>query len=180
MDETRAWPRFELIGGELIVTPAPSPPHQLAVTELLQILGEYCDREHVGVVFTSPSDLELIPGTITQPDIFVIPYSVLPADEERFNWPQVTSLRLALEIVSPSSVHTDRVEKRDHYLAAQVEEYWVMDLEARMAERWLADRDRPIAVRDRLTWHPQPATHPLVIDLESFFIALKAKLRRPR
>ena len=180
MDETRTWPRFELIGGELIVTPAPSMPHQLAVTDLVPILGAYCDRERVGVVFTSPADLELIPGTIAQPDIFVIPYSVLPVGDEPVGWPLVTSLRLAVEIISPSSVHTDRVVKREHYLEADVEEYWVMDLEARMVERWLADRDRPIAVRDRLTWHPQPATTPLVLDLVTFFTRLRTKLRQPR
>jgi hypothetical protein len=109
-------------------------------------------------------------------DILVIPYSVLPGGDEPMSWPLITSLRLAVEIISPSSVHTDRIVKRDHYLEA--EEYGVMDLEARMVERWLADRDRPIAVRDRLTWHPQPAKHPFAIDLESFFRGLRAKRGR--
>jgi Uma2 family endonuclease len=179
MDEERPWPRFELIGGELIVTPAPSAAHQIAVLELTRILADYCDREQVGVVFNSPADLELIPGTISQPDIFVVPYSVLPL-EDRLEWPLVTALRLAVETISPSSVRTDRVDKREHYLEAGVEEYWVMDLEARMVERWLANREQPIAVRDRLTWHPQPASNPLLIDLESFFAGLAAKLRRSR
>jgi Uma2 family endonuclease len=179
MDEARPWPRFELIGGELIVTPAPNAAHQIAVLELTRTLADYCDHEHVGVVFNSPADLELIAGTITQPDIFVIPYSVLPVDEERFEWRRVTTLRLAVETISPSSARTDRVEKREHYLDAGVEEYWVVDLEARMVERWFSDRDGPIAVRDRLRWHPQPAERPLLIELESFFLGVAAKLRRP-
>ena len=179
MDAARPWPRLELLGGELIVTPAPNAAHQIAVLELTRILADYCDHEHVGVVFNSPADLELIAGTISQPDIFVIPYSVLPVDEERFEWARVTELRLAVETISPSSVHTDRVEKREHYLEAKVEEYWVMDLEARMVERWLAGREGPIAVRDRLTWHPHPARDPLLIDLESFFRGVTVKLKRP-
>ncbi|HEY7233269.1 MAG TPA: Uma2 family endonuclease [Gemmatimonadaceae bacterium] len=179
MDETRPWPRLELIGGELLVTPAPGGVHQVAVVELTRILADYCDRERVGVVLDSPADLELIPGTIAQPDIFVVPYSVLPARDDPFGWPLVTSLRLAVEIISPSSTRIDRVDKRDHYLAADVEEYWVMDVEARLVERWFRDRDRPAATRDRLTWHPNGAPNPLVIDLERFFPSVATRLRRP-
>jgi Uma2 family endonuclease len=130
------------------------------------------------VVFTSPADLELIPGTITQPDIFVVPYGVLASPDERFDWSLVTALRLAVETTSPSSARTDRVEKRDHYLEADVEEYWVMDAEARIVEQWLKERDRPIAARDRLTWHPLGARSALEIDLEAFFARVTAKLRR--
>ncbi len=70
MDESRPWARYELIAGELVVTPAPGFIHQLVVLELARILADYCDRERVGVALTSPSDLELVPGTITQPDVF--------------------------------------------------------------------------------------------------------------
>lgn len=180
MDESRAWPRFELIGGELLVTPAPAGPHQVAVTELVRLVGEYCDAERVGVALVSPSDLELIPGTITQPDVFVLPYSVLPEGDEPFGWPMVSALRLVIEVISPSSVHTDRVVKRDHFLSADVEEYWVVDLEARMVERWLKERETPIAVRERLAWHPVPAAAPLTIDLPAFFARIAGRLRRPR
>ena len=179
MDPSRAWPRFELIGGELLVTPAPGWLHQTAVFELARILAVYCDRERVGVVLMSPAELELIPGEITQPDIFVVPYAVLPEGDARPEWSMITSLRLAVETISPSSVRTDRVDKRDHYLSADVDEYWVMDVEARMVERWFKNRETPGAVRDRLVWHPAPAGAPLEIDLEQFFRGVASKLRRP-
>jgi Uma2 family endonuclease len=179
MDESRPWPRFELIGGELIVTPAPSGPHQTAVFDLARLLAVYCERERVGVVFVSPADLELLPDTITQPDVFVVPYSVLPLREEPFEWPLVTALRLAVETISPGSARTDRIDKRDLYLEANVEEYWVLDVDARMVERWFKNRETPIVTRDRLVWHPAPAGAPLEIDLEQFFRAVALKLRRP-
>src|SRR4051812_26683401 len=99
MDPSRAWPRFELIGGELFVTPAPEWVHQTAVFEVARILAEYCDRERVGVVLMSPADLELIPGEITQPDVFVVPYRVLPEGDARPAWSMITSLRLAVETI---------------------------------------------------------------------------------
>ena len=62
---------------------------------------------------------------------------------------------------------------------AEIEEYWVMDLEARMVERWLADRGGP-SLSAIGSPHPRPAKHPLEIDLERFFSGLRAKLRPPR
>jgi Uma2 family endonuclease len=179
MDDSRPWPRYELIAGELVVTPAPGFRHQLVVLELARILADYCDREHVGVVVTSPSDLELVAGTITQPDIFVVPFDVLPDDEDLSTWSVVTSLHLAVEVISPSSARTDRVDKRELYLEARVTEYWVVDVDARMIERWLKDRETPTVAREELTWHPDDAANALRIDLPAFFTTVIAKLRRP-
>ena len=179
MDESRPWPRYELISGELIVTPAPGFKHQIVLFELARILADYCDREQVGVVVTSPSDLELVAGTITQPDVFVVPFEVLPDDETVPTWSVVTSLHLAVEVISPSSVRIDRVEKRELYLESRVTEYWVVDVDARMIERWFKDRETPTVARDELTWHPAGAANPLRIDLSAFFATVIAKLRRP-
>ena len=179
LDESRPWPRYELISGELVVTPAPGFRHQIVVLELARILADYCDREHVGVVVTSPSDLELVAGTITQPDLFVVPFDVFPDDETVPTWSVVTSLHLAVEVTSPSSARIDRVEKRELYLEARVAEYWVVDVDARMIERWRKDRETPTVARQELTWHPAGAANRLRVDLPAFFAAVRAKLRRP-
>jgi len=178
MDESRAWPRYELLDGELLVTPAPGWPHQMAIQELTAILRPYCDREPIGIVVNSPSDLELRPGTITQPDVFVVPNSLLPETDEHVGWDLVKALVLAVEVISPSSVHTDRVEKREFYLGAGVSEYWVMDLEARMVELWTPERDTPLVTRGILRWTPLGARSELLIDLPTFFEDVSARLRR--
>jgi Uma2 family endonuclease len=67
------WPRYELMRGELIVTPAPGGLHQVAVVAILALLTEYLRREPVGVALTSPADIQLHPDTVAQPDIFVAP-----------------------------------------------------------------------------------------------------------
>ena len=72
-NEDSAWPRYELIGGELLVTPAPRPVHQIAIGYLFRLIADYVDAERLGMTLTSPTDLELEADTVTQPDIFVVP-----------------------------------------------------------------------------------------------------------
>src|SRR6266571_1231815 len=101
MEESRPSPRYELIGGELIVTPSPGAPHQIATNAIWRILNEYLTRERAGVAVTSPADLELRPGTITQPDVFVVPPTVSENTGDHPIWAAIKSLSLAIEVISP-------------------------------------------------------------------------------
>jgi len=159
-------PRYELVDGELLVTPSPGLGHQRAVAQLLMALGEYARREHVGEALTSPFDVELEPESLTQPDIFVI-----SRDEgrrlQREGLPSL-SLLLAVEVLSPSSSRHDRVRKRPLY-QRNVPEYWIIDLDARVIERWRTGESRPEIVETRLEWKPADAAEPFVLDVEKFF-----------
>src|SRR5688572_16569718 len=103
MDASRHWPRYELLDGELLVTNAPTLAHQWAVTELVRLLGNCCEGERIGVALVSPADIELAPESIMQPDVFVIPSRLVPADGA-MQWPTVTELALAVEVLSPSTM----------------------------------------------------------------------------
>ena len=178
MDESRPSPRYELIGGELIVTPSPGAPHQLAVTEIWRILDTYLTREAAGIAVASPADLELAPGTITQPDVFVVPPTESESAGDHPIWTAIKSLSLAIEIISPSSVRTDRIIKRDFYLDAGVPEYWVVDLDARMIERWIPSRNTPEVLQTSVAWKPDAARSPLTIDLVELFDEVRRKCRQ--
>jgi Uma2 family endonuclease len=173
--EDRPWPRYELIDGELFVTPGPRTAHQIAALEIYSLLDAWLASEPIGVAVMSPSDLELKPGTITQPDVFVIPRETRIAGEI-LQWPDVKSLILAVEVLSPSSLRTDRVIKRDFYLDIGVEDYWIVDLEARVIERWRPAQETPQLLRDRIEWAPR-GHGPLVIDLPVLFTRINTKLR---
>lgn len=174
-NEERAWPRYELIDDELLVTPAPGLAHQIAADELCALLNVYLNAEPVGVAVTSPADLELKPDTITQPDVFVIPADTRIA-ADMLQWPDVKSLLLAVEVLSPSSLRSDRVKKRDFYLENGVEEYWIVDLDARVVERWRPAQETPELLRDRLEWAPR-GREPLLIDVAAFFERIFKKVR---
>lgn len=168
------WPRYELMGGELIVTPAPADEHQVAVTEILYLLKTYVDREGIGVALVSPADLRLLAGTIAQPDVFVAPPGVPDPDDKRA-WSSVKTLLVACEVISPGSIRTDRVEKRDYYMSAGVPEYWVVDCDARVIEQWNPERETPTIVSKTLSWRPFGASEPLLVDVPALFERIWAK-----
>ena len=93
------WPRYEAIDGELIVTPAPRLAHQEMLELLRDVLKPYVARHALGRVLGSPADLELEKDSIIQPDLFVVPAALSQARE----WADVTTLLLAIEVLSPSS-----------------------------------------------------------------------------
>lgn len=159
------------------MAPAPAAIHQIAVFEIAAILREYLEREPIGVVMLSPADLELEPGSVTQPDVFVVPATV-DVERHRLEWSDVKSLLLAVEVLSPSSARTDRIEKRDFYCDVGVPEYWLVDLDAQAVERWTPTRETPEILRDRLNWTPLQS-EPFSIDLPRLFerIATTARTR---
>ena len=89
-------------------------------------------------------------------------------------WSDISALMLAVEILSPSSLRNDRVLKRDFYLANNVEEYWIVDVDARVIERWLPTQETPELLRETLMWSPRGG-EPLVIDLQALFARIDAK-----
>ena len=159
--------RWELVDGEVLVTPSPHWVHQRILAELYGLVHEYVRSQGLGEAFFSPLDVKLEPGLVLQPDMLVV-----PAGELRRRSDIIRRLLLAAEIVSPSSARYDRVTKRPHYQRHRVSEYWVVDDTSRTVERWTPDDDRPELLAEQLVWHPAGATEPFVLDLVRFFEAL--------
>jgi len=71
--------RYEIIDGELAVTPAPGLAHQLVLSALHPILFTFLDGSDVGRVLMSPSDVRSGPRRAIQPDLFVVRFDALKA-----------------------------------------------------------------------------------------------------
>ncbi len=158
--------RYEVLDGELFVTPAPSAPHQRAVGRLFAGLDMYVRAHGLGEVFFSPADVEFSPGRLVQPDLFVVPAG---SSGRLGSWRDITSLLLSVEIVSPATARADRLRKRAIYQSEGVPEYWIVDLDARIVERWLPADARPEVLTESLIWQPRRDVEPLAIDLPDFF-----------
>ena len=159
--------RYEVVHGELLVTPAPNALHQRAILGILVRLWDYLKGGALGEVLASPADISWAPDWLVQPDAFVAP--LRPDGRKIKLWPEITSLLLAVEVLSPSTARADRQVKRRLYQEVRVGEYWIVDLDARVVERWRPGDDRPEIVTGTLTWQPDPQTPPLAVDLPALF-----------
>jgi len=172
-DEVRELPadghRYEVVAGELLVTPAPTFQHRRAVGRLLRLIEDYLDKVQVGYATFSPADIEPEPGALVQPDVFVAP---LVAGRRPRSWKEIRTLLLAVEVLSPSTARADRTIKRRLYQRAGVGEYWIVDLDARLVERWRPGDERPELVAETLDWRPERSTESLLLDLPHFFADL--------
>jgi Uma2 family endonuclease len=165
-DAARPGVRYELIDGELLVSPSPTDPHQRVVNAFNVRPYLYCRQHGIGTVLTSPADISLDRESIVQPDVFVYPAEIRP---QRQGWEHVTRLLLAVNVLSPSTARGDRTVKRTFLQREGVPEYWIVDHDARLVERWRPEDERPEIVTGTLTWQPVAAIEPLVIALPELF-----------
>lgn len=156
--------RYEVLDGELFVTPAPTWRHQTVIERLFPLLDAYVRTHEIGWTKLSPADIVLSEGRLVQPDIFVVPSR--PEGEPR-SWREVHRLLLAVEVVSPSSARADRIVKRRIYQQHEVPEYWTIDLDAQLIERWRPADTRPELVSDTLVWAPRTGTAPLELEVSA-------------
>ena len=169
VDDVRALPedgnRYEVIRGVLLVTPAPRPVHQSAVLQLVMTLEPYTELTRIGRLFVSPAEVIVDDETMVQPDLFVVPgRGRVPS-----SWRMTPKPLLAIEVISPSSARYDRVDKRRLYSDERVAEYWIVDTDSRVFERWRPGDERPEILDARMTWQPDPAHDALAIDLVAYF-----------
>lgn len=160
--------RYELIDGELFVTPSPSDVHQLVIVSLVARLHAYLRPSTVARAIVSPSDIRRPDRERNrlQPDVFVVKL----VERQRPPYPfDLTDLLLAIEVVSPSNAQYDYQTKRELYLRHGVPEYWIVDPDARTFARWRGTADPAELLTERIEWQPSGLDLPLVIDLTEFF-----------
>jgi Uma2 family endonuclease len=157
--------RYEVVHGELFVTPAPRLWHQELVARLSERLRSYLREHPVGHLLHSPADLSLSPDTLVQPDVFVVPL----AEARTLDWAQIRHLLLVIEVLGPSSRRADRFAKRRWYQEVGVPLYWLVDGDERLVEIWTPSTAFPAIEKERLVWSPPGAPEPFTLALEELF-----------
>ena len=159
-------PRYELVDGELLVTPAPTRRHQRIIGQLYALLRPYVIHHRLGELVLSPAEVNFTPESRFEPDLFVDPAVAgrLPRASD-----PVTRLLLAIEVLSPGSRRHDRITKRRFFQRNGVREYWIVDGDTEAFEIWHPADDRAALIDDELIWHPEGAGEPFVLDVKQFF-----------
>ena len=121
--------RYEILDGELAVTPAPRTNHQ----SLYRILANHIVTNQLGDIYAAPTDVILAPTTVVQPDLIFVSNDRRGIITERAI---EGAPALAVEILSPSTQLTDRQTKAQLYAKYAVPHYWLIDPDQQTLEAY--------------------------------------------
>jgi Uma2 family endonuclease len=128
-DDQRRW---ELLEGNLLMSPSPTPRHMIAVAQLYGIV-ETQSPPGLRAVPDVDLDLQLAPadqpGTSRRPDLVVVSEAELHRVESEGGLLRAAAAALVVEIVWPGSRRTDNLVKRGEYADAGIPFYWIIDAE---------------------------------------------------
>ena len=171
--DTRAWTRadldrlpddgnrYEVLDGELFVTPAPPAIHQQIVAWLSARLTPFVATHRIGVVHQARSVMVNGPSRQVEPDLMVLPIG-------RFEtWDSAPTPLLVVEVLSTSTRHGVLGKKRDFYMERGVDEYWIVDRRARAVRR--IRREATELITAVLRWAPRGSTEQLEVDVAEMF-----------
>ncbi len=155
--------KYEIVDGELFVTPAPSPAHEQLASVLHGILAPYVRAHRLGHVYT-PRAVVRADGSEVEPDLMVRPAT--PMLPER--WEQMPTPLLVVEILSRTTRRRDHEQKRGFYLRIGVAEYWMVDRWSRSIRVVRRHADDLVA-ETALEWRPDGVGEALRIDVAAYF-----------
>ncbi len=126
--------QYELINGELVRKSSPAPKHQIISGNLFREMDKIVREKNLGIVLYAPVDVFFDDYNLVQPDVLFI---TTARRDIITNDSVVGAPDLAVEIISPSSVVRDRVDKLKMYERFGVKEYWLIDAQNASAEIYL-------------------------------------------
>lgn len=130
--------RYELINGELLMTPSPGPKHQSVSIEIAFRIKNFAMTNDLGKVFCAPCDVYFDEENVVQPDILFISKDRLGIiGEKNIQGPP----NLVIEIISEHSVYRDMVQKKRLYARFSVKEYWIVIPEEEEIEVYVLEGD---------------------------------------
>jgi Uma2 family endonuclease len=123
--------RYEIVDGELFVTPAPRTLHQRIVGNIFAALHPHVRRHRLGEVFVAPYDVVFALNAVLEPDVlFVSSPRLHYIGEDNLSGPP----DLAVEVISESTKRLDREVKLKQYALYGVGKYWLVDPEGNTVE----------------------------------------------
>ncbi len=160
---------YELIRGELFVSPPPGEMHEEISARLTRLLDPYVAANRLGLTYHSRAVLRFEESQ-SEPDLMIRHSRAGRPKHAKVDddWLDSPTPILIVEIISPWSRRRDREQKRAYYIEAGVAEYWIVDPERRSVRVVRPGREDAVATRE-LEWHPAGVAQPLVINVDDIF-----------
>jgi len=167
LDEVHRLPddgnKYELVRGELFVTPPPSDDHETVLARLSRILDRYVEAKGLGFVY-HPRSVVRFKGSEVEPDLMVR----RPSPGIKDAWERAPLPILIVEVFSPTTRRRDQGQKKDFYHDIGIEEYWMVDPERRTLTT-VRPGHTDLIITDVLEWSPSGAVEPLALRLADIF-----------
>ncbi len=141
---------YEIVDGELFVSPPPQFRHQQVANNISHILTNLVLEHELGEVVQSPIGVRLEADTVTEPDVLFIATDRLHIIDRK--GVVVGPPDLVVEVLSPSNREYDRVLKRKRYLAGGVPELWIVDTDESTVEVWRPDEPARTVSSGSVEW----------------------------
>ena len=125
--------RYQLLEGELVMTPSPNAWHQDVSRELEFRLLAWVREHRLGEVYNAPLDVVMDDHNVLQPDLFFVSHARAGI---RQGGRILGAPDLCVEILSPGTERIDRVRKLGLYARFGVTHSWIVDLAARSIEEY--------------------------------------------
>jgi Uma2 family endonuclease len=123
--------RYELIDGELIMTPSPISYHQWISKNIAYEIERFARETGSGMLFCAPCDVFLDNENVLQPDLLFI-------SKERAGVIGRKNIQgapdLVVEILSEFTADYDLTKKKRLYAKFGVREYWIVDPDGKTVE----------------------------------------------
>ena len=153
--------RYEIIDGELFVSPAPKTPHQKITGNFFGTIWYFLQQNPLGEIYSAPTDVILSEINVLQPDVLFFSKrkrDILTRDNIQ------GAPDLVIEVFSPSSEKRDRTVKLKAYSKFGVLEYWMASEKKKTVEVWRRKGDK--LVYHAIFEKTQTLTTPLLPGLE--------------
>lgn len=155
--------KYEIVRGDLFVTPPPTDDHETILARLSDALSVYVRTHGIGLVY-HPRAVLRFRGSEAEPDLMVRP----PSPGKRTSWEKVPRPILVVEVHADTTRRRDRVQKKQFYAEAGVAQYLMIDPEQRIVTVARPGRTDHV-VSDVLTWNPPGTSAPFSIGLDELF-----------
>jgi Uma2 family endonuclease len=155
--------KYEIIFGELYVTPPPAEDHENILVRLSALLQPYVQEHRLGGIFR-PRAVVRFQGSEAEPDLFVRVLRSRPATD----WDDAPAPSLVVEVLSPTTRRRDLITKRDFYGKVGVRDYWIVDPESRDVRIVRPDRE-DVVTSTTVEWRPTGASARLVFPVSALF-----------
>jgi Uma2 family endonuclease len=134
--------RYEIIEGELLMSPAPKTIHQRISRNLLIYLSNYINQHDIGEIFYAPCDVVLSMTDVVQPDLLFVgkERSHIITENNIIEAPD-----LVIEILSESTETIDHTRKKSLYEKHGVKEYWIINPSEKAIEQFVL-RDKSFEI----------------------------------